>query len=426
MTDTPNLKLPYLLAAQAQKHVTHNEALRALDAIVQLSVLDRHAAAPPATPADGARYIVAASPSGAWAGQASKIAGFQDGAWQFYAPKEGWLAWVADEDVLVAYDGAGWAAFSSGGGSASVNPVPMVGVNATADATNRLSVNSSASLFSHQGSGGHQLKVNKAAAADTASLLFQTGFSGRAEIGTTGNDDLHFKVSANGATWVDALTIRPTGNVGIGVSTPFAPLTIGSASSAKFALQNTAGHTWAFNAFSDGNFYVSDETAGANYFTILSNGNVGIGTTGPGYRLHLGAGDAAKPGGGVWATPSDRVLKHDIVDADLNRCWEIVKGVPLRRYTWNDDAFTVEQIADRSKLGWIAQEVQPFFRRAVTATTFTKVDDSKIEGCLSLNADQIYAAMYGALQQAIAKIETLEREVATLAALQTGPLAGSA
>ena len=56
---TPNLGLPYIMAAQSQKHVTHNEALRALDAIVQLSVLDRDLAAPPGSPANGDRYIAA-------------------------------------------------------------------------------------------------------------------------------------------------------------------------------------------------------------------------------------------------------------------------------------------------------------------------------------------------------------------------------
>ena len=66
MDDTPNLGLPYIMAAQSQKHVTHNEAIRALDAIVQLSVLDRDLSTPPTTPADGARYIVASSPTGAW------------------------------------------------------------------------------------------------------------------------------------------------------------------------------------------------------------------------------------------------------------------------------------------------------------------------------------------------------------------------
>src|SRR5215470_3414221 len=90
MDATSNLNLPFIMAAQAQKHVTHNEALRALDAVVQLMVLDKDLAAPPGSPTEGARYIVAASPTGAWAGQAGRIAARQDGAWAFYAPQEGW------------------------------------------------------------------------------------------------------------------------------------------------------------------------------------------------------------------------------------------------------------------------------------------------------------------------------------------------
>jgi hypothetical protein len=95
MTDTPNLALPYILASQAQKHVTHNEAIRALDCLVQLSVTSRVLASPPASPVEGSRYIVAADASGDWLGQSNKIAAYQDGAWAFYAPKDGWLAWVA-------------------------------------------------------------------------------------------------------------------------------------------------------------------------------------------------------------------------------------------------------------------------------------------------------------------------------------------
>ena len=61
MSDTTtHLLLPYILAAQAQKHVTHNEALRILDGLVQLSVLDRDLTAPPGSPAEGDRDIVAA------------------------------------------------------------------------------------------------------------------------------------------------------------------------------------------------------------------------------------------------------------------------------------------------------------------------------------------------------------------------------
>ena len=90
-----NLSLPYIHAAQAQKHVTHNEAIRALDAIVQLAVLDRDLTAPPGSPAEGDRYIVAEAPTGAWSGRAGDVAAFQDGAWVFLSPREGWRAWIS-------------------------------------------------------------------------------------------------------------------------------------------------------------------------------------------------------------------------------------------------------------------------------------------------------------------------------------------
>ena len=226
MDSTPNLQLPYLIAAQAQKHVTHNEALRALDAIVQLLVLDKDLASPPGSPADGSRYIVAASPTGAWAGHAADIAAYQDGAWMFYTPREGWLAWVADEDKLYVYGGSAWGVFTSPGSGA-----PLWGVNATADTTNRLAVKSAASLLDNVG-GGHQQKINKAAAGDTASTLYQTGYSGRAEYGLTGDDNFHVKVSPDGSSWKEAIVVdRTTAAVGIGTASPDCLLTISQNSS---------------------------------------------------------------------------------------------------------------------------------------------------------------------------------------------------
>jgi Protein of unknown function (DUF2793) len=154
MTSSPNLSLPYIAAAQAQKHVTHNEAVRALDALVQLAVLDRDLAIAPPSPANGDRYLVAGGATGAWSGQAVKVAAFQDGAWVYLTPREGWLAWVSDEDKIYAFDGAAWV-IAGGGGGGSVNPTSLVGVNATADMTNRLTVAAPASLFNHEGAG-HQ------------------------------------------------------------------------------------------------------------------------------------------------------------------------------------------------------------------------------------------------------------------------------
>lgn len=202
MDATSNLSLPFIMAAQAQKHVTHNEALRALDAIVQLMVLDKDLAAPPGSPAEGARYIVGPSPTGAWAGQAGRIAAYQDGAWAFYPPNEGWLAWVADEDTIYAWTGSAWAI-----------GVALWGINATPDTTNRFVLASPASLFNHAGNG-HQQKINKNVAGDTASQLFQTNFSGRAEYGLIGDDDFHVKVSPDGSTFHEGVHIdRNTGAV---------------------------------------------------------------------------------------------------------------------------------------------------------------------------------------------------------------------
>ncbi len=344
MADTPNLVLPYLAANQSQKHVTVNEALRRLDALVQITVQSAALAAPSGSPTEGQRWILPAAPTGAWAGHAGQIAAWQDGAWAFHAPLDGWTAVDVSTDTLLLYNaGTGiWtglitgifsdaaftlqddidptkqarfqiAGFTTGAtrvftlpdattslaglavaqtfsakqtlsnanndlgtstgtgttnlatgaklsgstktvnigsagvsgsttnvtiGSAvagalgtltinsptvtfgsTVSAIAMAAANvsalylglggATADATNRLSINAPSSLFNHSGAG-HQVKVNKAAASDTGSFLFQTGFSGRAEFGLTGSDDFQIKVSGDGATWFNALQLERT------------------------------------------------------------------------------------------------------------------------------------------------------------------------------------------------------------------------
>lgn len=105
---TPRLALPYIVQGQAQKEVTHNDALVRLDALVDLYILDRDLSAPPASPSDGDAYIVGASPSGAWAGQAGNIAYLIDGAWRFYVPAKGLIAYIADELKMIVFTASGW------------------------------------------------------------------------------------------------------------------------------------------------------------------------------------------------------------------------------------------------------------------------------------------------------------------------------
>jgi hypothetical protein len=206
---TPRLSLPYLAAAQAQKHVTLNEGLSMLDGLVQTAVESRTTAAQPGSPADGVLYILPASATGTdWAGKpAGTVMRFEAGAWAELEVAEGHIAYVADEGVLIFFDGAAWADFS--GLIDTLQGLSLLGVNATADATNKLSVSSAAVLFNHAGAGS-QVKVNKAGASDTGSHLFQTAFSGRAEFGLIGGDDFKLKVSPNGSAWTDVMSVDKT------------------------------------------------------------------------------------------------------------------------------------------------------------------------------------------------------------------------
>jgi hypothetical protein len=206
MSDTTaNLAMPYILPSQAQKHVTHNEALQILDAVTQLTVTAT-LTAPPSDPLEGACFAIAASAIGIWLGRDGKLALRQDGGWIYIAPREGWRAWFLAEDRLRIHDGGDWQPFDA------IGTPEKIGINTSADLTNRLSLSSTASLFNHDGNG-HQLKINKAASGDTASLLFQSGFSGRAEMGLAGNDDFSVKVSPDGSSWATALSVTGQGQV---------------------------------------------------------------------------------------------------------------------------------------------------------------------------------------------------------------------
>ncbi len=101
MGSSNNLGFTFLEASQAQKHVTVNEALRAIDAVVNLTVVDRDLIAPPGSPVEGDVYIVGDSATGDWATHDKELAYYTDTAWGFIAAKEGWRAWILDEDKEV-------------------------------------------------------------------------------------------------------------------------------------------------------------------------------------------------------------------------------------------------------------------------------------------------------------------------------------
>jgi hypothetical protein len=251
MSQTPNLLLPFIEAGQAQKHVTHNEALRVLDALTQLAVV-AVSAIPPGAPEPGERHIVGASPAGAFAGHANEIAAWQDGAWAFFAPRDGWRAWNAADESLLIWNGGAWTALSGVGGAGDVTgpdggvadgdlalfdgatgkairggrgAISHLGVGTAPDATdtdtsNRLIVRGNRALFhaipaaETPGSGDVKVQVSKEAAGNSASFFFATAYSGRAEFGLVEGDAFKLKVSNNGAAWLESLIADPaTGKV---------------------------------------------------------------------------------------------------------------------------------------------------------------------------------------------------------------------
>ncbi len=207
---SPRLNLPFLQPSQAQKHVTHNEALRQLDLVVQLSVVSTSSTNPPAAPEQGEVHGLGANPTGDWDGHAGELAAWIDNAWHFLTPQTGWRAWDQADGQVKLWDGSAWT-----NPPLETSNLPGVGVATGYDSTNRLSVRGPATLLSHEG-GGHQLKINKSGSGETASLLFQSNWTGHAEMGLSGSTGFSIKVSPDGGSWTDALRLDPATGIASG------------------------------------------------------------------------------------------------------------------------------------------------------------------------------------------------------------------
>lgn len=214
------LDLPYLQAGQMQKHVTLNEALTRLDALVQCAVVSRTVAEQPEAPEHGALYIL---PEGATGAAWSTMAGgalvrHEAGGWRVVAAGAGTRAFVLDEQRLVVRGEEGWDAV--GATPDRLDELEGLGVGTASDPVNTFAAKLNSALWTARaegegGTGDLRYVLNKESGDHVLSLLFQSGWSGRAEIGLVGDDDLALKVSADGAAWREALRVdRRTGRVG--------------------------------------------------------------------------------------------------------------------------------------------------------------------------------------------------------------------
>jgi len=124
MPNTPQFSLSLVQAAQAQKHVTVNEALTRIDAALQLSVLDSTITTPPATPEEGDCYLVPFGATGDWDGRYNDIAIYIAGGWEFFRPGVGWRLHNVAGGADMRWDGVTWL---SGDVDFSLNGAATVG-----------------------------------------------------------------------------------------------------------------------------------------------------------------------------------------------------------------------------------------------------------------------------------------------------------
>jgi hypothetical protein len=89
--------------------------LRAVDALLCCSVINRSTSAPPGSPANGDAYIVNPTGSGAWAGHDNAIAlwttdnpATPGGLWEFYAATPGMTTYSVADVALYLYNGTTW------------------------------------------------------------------------------------------------------------------------------------------------------------------------------------------------------------------------------------------------------------------------------------------------------------------------------
>ena len=204
---TSRLGLPLLMEAQAQKHVTVNEAMTRLDWMVSPVLTATDLSDPPAAPAADSVYALGDAPNGVWAGHAGELAHFRDGVWSFAAPWKGLLAY-ADGGALMGYDGSAWEALGL--------DTERLGINTSADAYNRLSVRSDAALFTAS-QDDIRIAINKTAESAVGALIFQTGYAARAEFGLVGSDEIALRVQGDDGTWRTLLQgDRNTGGLSVG------------------------------------------------------------------------------------------------------------------------------------------------------------------------------------------------------------------
>jgi hypothetical protein len=154
-------------------------------------------------------------------------------------------------------------------------------------------------------------------------------------------------------------------------------------------------------------------TYSSNNTNVYHMGSVGIGTTSPEYHLDVRGNIFSSTGGftqsglTTWSITSDRRIKENIVKASYEKCLENIKNIELYNFNFKDNYVSTN---DRHQLGFIAQEVQQVYPKAVEVGKMMK-NNGGTEDILTLNTTQIKYTLYGAVKKLIEKVDNIESKI---------------
>jgi hypothetical protein len=104
---TEKLGLSEIVLSQAAKEITHNEALRQIEGRT-VGASSRTTTAPPGSPTNGDVYIIPTGATGEWSGKTNQLAHRYGGVWNYWTPVAPVRLWVADEQLVVVWNGTDW------------------------------------------------------------------------------------------------------------------------------------------------------------------------------------------------------------------------------------------------------------------------------------------------------------------------------
>ena len=196
------LNLPYIQPSQAQKHVTHNEAIRQLDNLIQMSALSDVIQTPPEINTEADCYIIPANATDGWSDRETQLAIFETHDWLYLTPKAGWLVYVASSQTLKVFNGTSWELAQKD------EPIEFTNGPDLSE-QKKFAISTTQALWTTDQSDSHIQIYNKNTQAADLGFVFQTAYTTSALFGQFGNNSIRLATTTNGTSFKDALIVDP-------------------------------------------------------------------------------------------------------------------------------------------------------------------------------------------------------------------------